>query len=381
MRILLVDDSRMVRQIVRRTLVESGRPEEDLLEAPDGVEALRVLRDDPQGVDLLLLDWNMPRLDGVGFLREVRALPGIGEVAVVMVTSQAQPANVAEAVKLGVRDFVVKPFTPDVLLQKIRRVEDRLEEERSRETSIMLRAVAGATKTDPKVPFFAQVPSDVMEEFEALSRRLTVPAGRPLLLPHQTVQALHLVAQGEVEIQPGGERIGAGGTYGEASLITGMPAGITVTAATQVEVLSLTRLQLGEAVRRHPRVTWYLAGLVSRRAARPEASEAGLTGRLETMSVPELVQLLHMCRKTGHLRLRRGELKAGLYFADGELSHAYAGNGAGEEAFYDLVTWTDAEFAFESGRRGEGAALAAPTMSLLLEGMRRADERRKPRTT
>lgn len=113
MRILLVDDSRTIRNIQKNTLAGMGHT--DVLEAADGQEALTVLA--AQRPDLMLVDWNMPNMDGITLVRKVRetdqALP------MIMVTTEAERSRVMEALKAGVNNYVVKPFTAETLGEKI----------------------------------------------------------------------------------------------------------------------------------------------------------------------------------------------------------------------------------------------------------------------
>ena len=113
MRILLVDDSRTIRNIQRNTLAGMGHT--DVLEAADGQEALTVLA--AERPDLMLVDWNMPNMDGITLVRKVRetdkALP------MIMVTTEAERSRVMEALKAGVNNYVVKPFTAETLGEKI----------------------------------------------------------------------------------------------------------------------------------------------------------------------------------------------------------------------------------------------------------------------
>ena len=113
MKILLVDDSRTIRNIQRNTLAGMGHS--DVLEAADGQEALTVLA--AERPDLMLVDWNMPNMDGITLVRKVRetdkALP------MIMVTTEAERSRVMEALKAGVNNYVVKPFTAETLGEKI----------------------------------------------------------------------------------------------------------------------------------------------------------------------------------------------------------------------------------------------------------------------
>ena len=113
MKILLVDDSRTIRNIQKCTLKTLGY--EDVSEASDGVEALKFMATCKP--DLLLVDWKMPNMDGITLIRKVRetdrALP------IIMCTTEAEKERVLEAVRAGVNNYVVKPFTAQTLADKI----------------------------------------------------------------------------------------------------------------------------------------------------------------------------------------------------------------------------------------------------------------------
>lgn len=114
MRVLLVDDSKVMRQIQRRTLNTLGF--EDIVEANDGVEALQQMNRVPKP-DVVILDWNMPRLDGLSTLTKLRESDK--DTIVVMCTTEAEKPRVIEAVRAGVNNYIVKPFTPSVFEQKL----------------------------------------------------------------------------------------------------------------------------------------------------------------------------------------------------------------------------------------------------------------------
>ena len=113
MKILLVDDSKTMRNIQKSILTQLGHTE--LEEACDGQDALSKLG--AFAPDLILLDWTMPNMDGLTFVREFRK--SNTTTPVIMVTTESERARVVEAIKAGVNNYVVKPFTPDVLSQRI----------------------------------------------------------------------------------------------------------------------------------------------------------------------------------------------------------------------------------------------------------------------
>jgi len=113
MRIMLVDDSKTMRNIQRNILGQLGYSE--IEEACDGQDALsKVTAFKP---DLLLVDWNMPNMDGITFVRTIRQ-KGMKQ-PVIMVTTESEKSRVVEAIKAGVTNYIVKPFTPETLGQRV----------------------------------------------------------------------------------------------------------------------------------------------------------------------------------------------------------------------------------------------------------------------
>ena len=120
MKILLVDNSRTIRNIQKNVLKQLGHT--DVLEAEDGVQALAVFGE--QTPDLLLVDWNMPNMDGITLVRKVREINTT--VPMIMCTTEAEKARVLEALKAGVNNYIVKPFTVESLGEKIERTLSKM---------------------------------------------------------------------------------------------------------------------------------------------------------------------------------------------------------------------------------------------------------------
>lgn len=120
MKVLLVEDSGTMRNIQRGILTQMGY--EDIEEASNGLDALsRLANIEP---DLILVDWNMPEMDGLTFVKRVRAAGN--NVPIIMVTTESQRDRVVEAISAGVNNYVVKPFTPDILNQRVRETLERV---------------------------------------------------------------------------------------------------------------------------------------------------------------------------------------------------------------------------------------------------------------
>jgi len=113
---LVVDDSRAVRMILSRTLKELGY---EVREAANGREALEVIEAEKNAVQLVLADWNMPEINGLDLVKRLRQNPGLASMAVVMVTTETELDQMAAALEAGANEYVMKPFSKDILVEKL----------------------------------------------------------------------------------------------------------------------------------------------------------------------------------------------------------------------------------------------------------------------
>jgi two-component system, chemotaxis family, chemotaxis protein CheY len=117
LRALIVDDSSVMRKIVERSLRSAGLTFSGVWEAGSGSEALGLLRQ--QSVDLILSDINMPQMDGLEFLRQMRAENLAAGVPVVMITTESSEDHVMQAVQAGAQSYIRKPFTPEQVKERV----------------------------------------------------------------------------------------------------------------------------------------------------------------------------------------------------------------------------------------------------------------------
>ena len=122
-KVLIVDDFATMRKVVRNLLKQVGY--EDIVEAEDGVMALKALKS--QKVDVIVSDWNMPNMTGLELLKAVRADAELANTPFLMVTAEALQDNVVAAVKAGVNNYIVKPFTAEVLNEKIKKIMEGID--------------------------------------------------------------------------------------------------------------------------------------------------------------------------------------------------------------------------------------------------------------
>jgi two-component system chemotaxis response regulator CheY len=115
MRALVIDDSRAMRAIIRKTLTEVGI---EVVEAGDGREGLELLRQAPD-TELVLIDWNMPVMNGIDFVKAVRSDRTFDPVRIMMVTTETGQDQLIRALEAGANEYLMKPFTKDVLVAKL----------------------------------------------------------------------------------------------------------------------------------------------------------------------------------------------------------------------------------------------------------------------
>lgn len=115
MRALIVDDSRATRTIIKRMLAGFGF---EVVEATDGVDALRRLKEIGQA-DVLLVDWNMPEMNGYDLICAIRGDRQYDKVPLMMVTSETEMGQMAKALEAGANEYVMKPFTKEVIAEKL----------------------------------------------------------------------------------------------------------------------------------------------------------------------------------------------------------------------------------------------------------------------
>jgi two-component system, chemotaxis family, chemotaxis protein CheY len=116
MKILTVDDSIAVREIIKNALDVLGY---ESVEAENGVTALKKLQENTGEILLILLDWNMPEMDGITFLRTIKQDPEYKNIPVTMVTSENEKEKIITAISEGAKNYIIKPFTQEELIKKI----------------------------------------------------------------------------------------------------------------------------------------------------------------------------------------------------------------------------------------------------------------------
>jgi len=125
-KILVVDDMAAMRKILKTLLAQLGYKNVD--EAEDGKQALEILKQNPDKYGLVITDWNMPNMTGIELVQAIRNDEKLKHLPILMVTAEAKKENVLAAIKAGVNNYIVKPFTAETLKEKIEKIFSSLQE-------------------------------------------------------------------------------------------------------------------------------------------------------------------------------------------------------------------------------------------------------------
>jgi CheY-like chemotaxis protein len=371
MKILVADDSRTMRRVFRTLLEGMGHASGDIREAGDAIEAIACLKAAKFDFDYIIADFDMAGMENHAFLDRLKndSPPG-KKIPVLLCISANQRLVAAESIRHGATLLLERPIRDGDAKQKLQAIEGGLKAKKAQEASQFLRSIVSTAEAEAELQFL-QLSSRTMYEAGAVIYR----AGEP-------VDSLYVVTLGDIELIPldGGptEISREGEAFGELAFMSGELSPAMARAHSMAQVIALPRQKLAELVSHQPRMSQYLSTLVARRsklmnkpAPRPESE---FSGNLNSMSFSDVLQLLQVGRKTGHLELEFSGKRGDIGLESGEVRYARTGDTIGEDAFYLIATWRSASFGFISSPLKNAPNIKSPTMPLLMEAMRRVDE-------
>lgn len=384
MRVIIADADPATRAGWIAELGEIGVAAGDVVETPDVKGLLQTITDGGD-VSLVIASWVLSGMNGFTLLGEVRQRRRGAPTPILAVGEPGDRVAMEACTKVGLTAFVVKPADSAEFRRKATRAlfGEAAAERRESESRKVLRSIVSTAEAEMELPFFIQLPSNLMTEFLRLAVNRKFPKGSTLIQAGKPVEALMVLTLGQAEMRDGSTSprlLDMGECFGEMAFLTEQPNTCTVVAAGPVEIHSLDRAGLAELVKRQPMMTQYLSALVSRRskvqAGRlPGAPSSGMGGSLASMPFPDLIQMLHSTHKSGVLTLEDGTRKSGIVFDDGNVTHAWTDDLSGVPAFNRIAGWKKGLFYFRAGSRATHPnTIRGGTLPLLMEAMRLIDE-------
>ena len=240
------------------------------------------------------------------------------------------------------------------------------------------------------MPIFEPLPEGSLEKIIPLLQLQQINIGTDIIQQGDVGEFLYVITKGEVLVlREGGQvreevlaTLPEGECFGEMSLISGEPISATIRAKTPVTLLQISKPDFDQLVRDNPSLSIYFTKLLTQRLQQTstrmmEMLDKGMGGSIETFSIPELVQTLALNGRTGVLMISGKSGEAEISFEKGFIYQVTVGESLGEQAFYQLLTWNEGQFQFQSEETlSMKRQVHKDTMHLLMEGLRRLDENR-----
>ena len=240
------------------------------------------------------------------------------------------------------------------------------------------------------MPIFKPLPEVSLEKIIPLLQLQQISTGTDIIQQGEVGEFLYVITKGEVSVlRQGGQireeviaNLPEGECFGEMSLISGEPISATIRAKTPVTLLKISKNDFDQLVRDNPSLSIYFTKLLTQRlqmtsTRMAETLDKGMLGSIETFSIPELVQTLTLNGRTGILVISSKGGEAKISFERGFIYQVTLGDFLGEQAFYQLLSWREGQFQFQSAETlSIKRQVQKDTMHLLMEGLRRLDEDR-----
>jgi uncharacterized repeat protein (TIGR04076 family) len=240
------------------------------------------------------------------------------------------------------------------------------------------------------IPLFSSLPDRQLEKITPFLHEVEFTPGDEVMTAGEVGTALYVVMDGHVEvIKPSEEGTGQetvlatlayGECFGEMSLLTGDPVTATIRAKSSVRALEIRKDDFDGLLSRNPVLNSYFSKLLALRLKKTskqflEEFEKGVTGNLQMLAAPELIQAITVTDRTGTLKVKDGKKWIDLYFKAGQIHNVETNiERETEEAVYEFLAWRSGSFRFEPGERSGKRGFFKDTTGLLLEGMRRIDD-------
>ncbi len=386
-KIMVVDDSDSMRKMLTQAIQSVSAVSASVIQAGDGVEAMALLAKQSPPVDLIFADLEMPNMDGLELLRQMRVFKPLSRIPFVMVSSSTRQDKLQQVMKEGATAVLSKPFQSAAVRQK---VEELLvghdAESLPTDVSTLRRSLAQAAKQETaRISFLSLLPEGLRMAIESRAKSVTHAPGTALVKSGESVTAFRIIQSGEAEVFAGDKVVEvrrAGDAFGYSSFLSGDPSQRASRARSELTEIQLDQTAFETVLQEHPYFAVYLTRLLARHAEKTSENlwskvGVGFTGQLGAMSMVEVIQTIHGSLKTGTLRLSRGAESGEVYVVEGEIQAVAAGAHEGERAFYEMLRWDTGSFSFQAGARATPSQGLPSTMQLLMEGMRLVDEAKK----
>lgn len=383
--VLIVDDSRAMRRIEKEVVSQLGDIE--VIEAEDGVSAIYQLRNNDFRVDLILLDWMMPRMDGLTLVKYLKSHVNLRKIPILMVTSLTDEGKSREAWRHGIDGYLLKPFTKEMLLRAILSLKS--DSVHSIESTAKQN---GDDNSDGKT-FLEQLPGETYKQVLEMAETVDVAADTPVLFKGKVVNHFFFVVDGMLEehqasmgsSEPIIRTYRKGECFAVTELMSGDALGSNFVTVIKSRLARLQKPDFETLLLNYPEVYIVLSRLLAQKLRQINSDADGngngngdnsLHGSLDILDLADLIQAINLRQKTGTIVLP--EIDSKIEINAGQIVTVYSPNcptDKGEEAFYQIVENKPRNFKFLTSPLSGERNVQMNTTELLFECMRRLDEK------
>ena len=383
MNVLIVDDSRTMRRLHREVLSELT--EVDVAEAEDGVQAIYELQSRDFQVDLILVDWMMPRMDGLTLVKLLKSNENLRSIPILMVTSCSDERRMKKAWQAGVDGYLLKPFTKEIFLHALVALNPKQDVE---DYSDPVEEVKSGITT-----FLDTLPKRMKRRMLDMSVVVSFEEGQAVLYEGESVQYFYFVVKGQVEEHQstngsGGNLVrnyGKGECFAVTELIAGDPLRSDFRAASASSIGRVPRAAFEGMLIKFPEIGVTLSRYLTSKARTLEMegdqvtdetdhpdTDSHISGRLEILDLPSLVQAINLRQKTCEIILP--ELNAVISVVHGQIVSVKHPKCEGAEAFYLIMEQKPSSFRLVVKSIDVRRNIDVSTTQLLLDSARYVDE-------
>jgi CheY-like chemotaxis protein len=381
LRVILVDNLASWRAKMKAWITEIGAKADDVLEASTGEEALELMAHEQYNIDAIIAEFDDESVNAADLVVQIRSKPETDRIGVIAMVGN-DPSAIRQAKSSGANEVLVKPVTPVALLSALSAVQ-RILKPRTDDTRRRHQEAASQRPQSTKLS------STIAQELRAAGKLGKYSKLGAVIAAGAFLNRLYWVEQGTIFVRETREdgtvveyRATPGRFFGEAAFVGEKLVELRAVTESVVTILGWQEAAaVAQTMQRLPILTHYFKTITTERHRNnavgdmpDESASGGMNGSLESLSFPDLIQMMVVTKKTGILRIESGGENASLHLYSGVLKHAESGSRQGDPVIFRICTWAGGRFSFspQPGLKGPQTVLGDANF-IIMEGLRRRD--------
>ena len=382
LRVVLVDNLVSWRAKMKGWITEIGARADDVLEASTGDESLELIAHEQFNIDAIVAEFDDEGVNAAGLLAQIRSKPETAQIGFIAMCGN-DPVAIREARGAGANEVLVKPVTPVTLLSALSAIQRTLKP-RTDDTRRRLQEAASQRPQSTKLS------STIAQELRSTGKLGKYSKLGAVIAAGAFLNRLYWVEQGTIFVRETREdgtvveyRATPGRFFGEAAFVGEKLLELRAVTESQVTILGWQEAEaVAQTMQRLPILTHYFKTITTERHRNnavgdmpDESATGGMNGSLESLSFPDLIQMMVATKKTGVLRVDSAGESALLHLYAGVLKHAESGGRKGDPVMFRICTWAGGRFSFSPQADLQGPhTVFGDANFVIMEGLRRRDE-------